>query len=153
MIDGELVGRKLLLIAKDVEALQGLADMTLGVFLESPVNEVLAERYIERAVGRMIDVNYHLLTESGQAPPPDYHQSFVQLTTLGVCTPEFARRLASCAGLRNRIAHEYDDIDPQKLFEAIRQAVHDVPEYLGLVDTWIHRTDGTSTSSGAPAEE
>ena len=60
MIDSELVGRKLLLIAKDVEALQGLADMTLGVFLESPVNAVLAQRYIERAVGRMIDVNYHL---------------------------------------------------------------------------------------------
>jgi uncharacterized protein YutE (UPF0331/DUF86 family) len=77
MIDADLVGRKLLLIAKDVEALQGLADMTLDAFLQSPVNAVLAERYIERAVGRMIDINYHLLTESGQAPPPDYYQSFV----------------------------------------------------------------------------
>jgi uncharacterized protein YutE (UPF0331/DUF86 family) len=152
MIDSELVGRKLLLIAKDVEALQGLADMTLGVFLESPVNAVLAERYIERAVGRMIDVNYHLLTESGHAPPPDYYQSFVQLTAVGVCTPEFARRLASCAGLRNRIAHEYDDIDPQKLFEAIRQAVRDVPEYLDQVDTWLRRSDGTSDPTVPPAE-
>jgi uncharacterized protein YutE (UPF0331/DUF86 family) len=51
--------------------------MTLDAFLQSPVNAVLAERYIERAVGRMIDINYHLLTESGQAPPPDYYQSFV----------------------------------------------------------------------------
>jgi len=74
MIDADLVGRKLLLIAKDVEALQGLADMTLDAFLHSSTNAVLAERYIERAVGRMIDINYHLLTESGQAPPPDYYQ-------------------------------------------------------------------------------
>src|SRR5450756_654424 len=68
------------------------------------------ERYIERAVGRMIDVNYHLLTEFGQAPPPDYYQSFVQLATLGVYPAEFAARIASCAGLRNRIAHEYDAV-------------------------------------------
>jgi uncharacterized protein YutE (UPF0331/DUF86 family) len=137
MIDADLVGRKLLLIAKDVEALQGLADMTLDAFLHSSTNAVLAERYIERAVGRMIDINYHLLTESGQAPPPDYYQSFVLLAPLGVCAPEFATRIASCAGLRNRIAHEYDDVDPQKLFEAVRQAVHDVPEFLARVDSWL----------------
>ena len=33
MIDTELVTRKMLLITKDVEALQGLADMTPEVFL------------------------------------------------------------------------------------------------------------------------
>ena len=139
MIDAELVGRKLLLIAKDLEALKALADMTLDAFLESSTNAVLAERYIERAVGRMIDINYHLLTQSGQAPPPDYYQSFVQLAALGLYASEFAQRIAACAGLRNRIAHEYDDIDPRKLFEAVRQAMHDGPEYLGHVDAWLGR--------------
>jgi len=139
MIDTELVTRKILLIARDVEALQGLAAMTLEAFLGSSIHAVLAERYIERAVGRMIDINYHLLTESGQAPPPDYYQSFVQLTTLGVYPAEFAQQVASCAGLRNRIAHEYDDIDPQKLFEAVRQAGHDIPEYLRHVNSWLAR--------------
>ena len=80
----------------------------------------------------MIDINYHLLTESGQAPPPDYYQSFIQLATFGVYPAEFAQRIAARAGLRNRIAHEYDDIDPQKLFEAVRQAVGDLPEYGAL---------------------
>ena len=139
MIDAELVDRKILLITRDVEALQGLANTTLDVFLDSPINAVLAERYIERAVGRMIDVNYHLLTESGQAPPPDYYQSFVQLATLDVYAPEFAQRIASCAGLRNRIAHEYDDIDSRKLFEAVCQATRDIPEYLRHVDAWLVR--------------
>ena len=137
MIDAELVGRKLLLIAKDLEALRDLASLERNTFVESAVNSVLAERYVERVVGRMIDVNYHLLTESGQAPPPDYFQSFVQLATLGVYPPEFGRRVAACAGLRNRIAHEYDDIDPQKLLDAIRQAALDVPEYMELVERWL----------------
>jgi uncharacterized protein YutE (UPF0331/DUF86 family) len=139
MIDNELVTRKILLITKDVEALRVLAAMTPEVFLGSSINAVVAERYIERAVGRMIDINYHLLTESGQAPPPDYYQSFTQLAMLGVYPAEFGQRIAACAGLRNRIAHEYDDIDPQKLFEAVRQAVRDLPEYLRSIESWLAR--------------
>jgi uncharacterized protein YutE (UPF0331/DUF86 family) len=139
MIDNELVTRKILLITKDVDALRGLAAMTLDVFLESPIHAVVAERYIERAVGRMIDINYHLLTESGQAPPPDYYQSFIQLVSLGVYPADFGQRVAACAGLRNRIAHEYDDIDSRKLFEAVRQAVGDLPEYLSCVNDWLAR--------------
>jgi len=139
MIDAELVGRKLLLIAKDVEALTALAALTSETFLGNPVNAVLAERYVERAVGRMIDVNYHLLTESGHPPPPDYYQSFVELATLGVYSIEFARRIAASAGLRNRIAHEYDEIDPEKLYEAVCQAVHDLPEYACRVDRWLEQ--------------
>ncbi|MDO8836276.1 MAG: DUF86 domain-containing protein [Vicinamibacterales bacterium] len=139
MIDRELVTRKMLLIAKDIGAIEELAAMTAETFLASPMNAVLAERYVERVVGRMIDVNYHLVTEAGQAPPPDYFQSFVQLATLGVYPSEFARRMAACAGLRNRIAHEYDDIDPRKLFQAVRQAVLDAPEYLRYVDAWLDR--------------
>jgi uncharacterized protein YutE (UPF0331/DUF86 family) len=139
MIDTELVGRKLLLIAKDVEGLTALAAMTLNSFLGNPINAVLAERYVERAVGRMIDINYHLLTESGQPPPPDYYQSFLHLATLGVYSAEFAQRIAASAGLRNRIAHEYDEIDPQKLYQAVCQAVHDLPEYASRVDAWLEQ--------------
>jgi uncharacterized protein YutE (UPF0331/DUF86 family) len=137
MIDRELVTRKMVLIAKEIEALRALAALAPEAFMDSPVNGVLAERYVERAVGRMIDINYHVLTESGQAPPSDYYQSFIQLSHLGVYPVEFAQRIAACAGLRNRIAHEYDDIDPQKLFEAIRQADQDLPEYLRSIDNWL----------------
>jgi uncharacterized protein YutE (UPF0331/DUF86 family) len=63
---------------------------------------VLAERSVERTVGRTIDINDHLLTESGHAPPPDYYQSFVELAGLGVYPPAFGQRIAAGAGLRNR---------------------------------------------------
>jgi uncharacterized protein YutE (UPF0331/DUF86 family) len=55
----------------------------------------LAERYLERIIGRMIDINYHVLTESGQPPPPDYYPSFTALATI----PEYLKRLAAHVGL------------------------------------------------------
>jgi uncharacterized protein YutE (UPF0331/DUF86 family) len=37
------------------------------------------------------------------------------------------------------IDRELDGIDPRKLFEAVREAVHDVPEYLRYVDASLGR--------------
>jgi uncharacterized protein YutE (UPF0331/DUF86 family) len=133
MIDRELVTRKLALITADLQALVPLAAKTLDEFLASDTDEVLVERYLERIVGRMLDVNYHLLVESGQRPPKDYYESFTQLAKVGALSAAFATRIAACAGLRNRLVHEYDDIDPERVHEAASTALKDVPEYLRLI--------------------
>jgi uncharacterized protein YutE (UPF0331/DUF86 family) len=139
MIDRELVTRKLTLITADLQALAPLAAKTREVFLASDTDEVLVERYLERIVGRMLDVNYHLLVESGQRPPKDYYESFTRLAKLGTLPVEFASRIAACAGLRNRLVHEYDDIDPGRVHEAAASAVRDVPEYLRLVRRFVEK--------------
>ena len=112
MIDRELITRKMSLILEDVAAMTRLSRLSRAQYLEDSINEALAERYLERAIGRMIDINFHLITESGHAPPKDYHESFIRLGTLGVMTSDLAKETAMAAGLRNRIVHEYDDIDP-----------------------------------------
>ena len=133
MIDRELVTRKMTLVVQDLRRLELLAAKGRDAYLASEVDETLAERYLERMIGRMIDVNYHLLTESGEAPPSDYHESFLALARLGVLEPAFARRLAPRAGLRNRIVHEYDTLDPGRVFDALAAALTDVPAYLAAV--------------------
>lgn len=136
MVDPELVTRKLALITGDLDHLARIARQGLDEYLASLTDEVLAERYLERIIGRMIDINYHLITETGSPPPRDYHDSFTLLAPLGILSPAFAARLAACAGLRNRLVHEYDEIDHRKVHEALRDAVRDIPEYLAL----IHRS-------------
>jgi uncharacterized protein YutE (UPF0331/DUF86 family) len=139
MIDRDLITRKLALIAADVKALAPFATKSLADYLRSDIDEVLVERYLERIVGRMIDVNYHVLIESGYPPPTDYYQSFTQLARLGVLPLEFATQLAACAGLRNRLVHEYDDIDAARVHEAAGAAVHDVPEYARHVRRFVEQ--------------
>jgi uncharacterized protein YutE (UPF0331/DUF86 family) len=133
MIDPDLVTRKLTLILQDLPALTDLARKSQAEYLSDPIYQVLAERYLERTIGRMIDVNYHLITESGHAPPKDYHESFVSLGTLKILPVEFARALGSAAGLRKRIVHEYDEIDAVKLHEALQTAIKQIPIYIDAV--------------------
>lgn len=137
MIDRELVIRKMLLIAEDLRRLEALAAKRRDEYLASEIDETLAERYLERMIGRMIDVNYHVLTESGEAPPRDYFESFVALARIGALPADFAARLAPCAGLRNRIVHAYDDLDPGRVYDALGAALIDFPTYLAAIRRFL----------------
>ena len=139
MIDRLLITRKMSLILDDLTAMTQLSQLSREQYLKDSINEALAERYLERAIGRMIDVNFHLVTESGHAPPKDYHESFVLLGTLGVMTADLAKEMAMAAGLRNRIVHEYDDIDPERVYEALPLAVRRIPVYLDHIQRFIER--------------
>ena len=132
--DRELVTRKLLLVAADIEALHTIAGRGVQPYVHSWVDQAVAERYLERAIGRMIDINFHLITGSGHPPPADYHASFLRLGDLGVLDPTFARQIARAAGLRNRLVHDYEEIDHAKVFDALTDAVRDVPRYLDAVN-------------------
>ena len=141
MIDADLVVRKQVLILRDLEALAGIARTPIEQFLALGLQQSAAERYLERIIGRMIDINYHVLTESGHAPPKDYYDSFVAMGSAGVLPVDFASRIASAAGLRNRIAHEYDDIEPARIHEAVGSALVTVPEFLRHVLAFVHRSE------------
>jgi uncharacterized protein YutE (UPF0331/DUF86 family) len=122
------------LIAGDLKHIIRLAAMALTDYLTDAHAEILAERYVERTVGRMIDINYHIITESGEAPPRDYYESFLKMGILGMIPVDLARRIASCAGLRNRIVHEYDEIDPIRIHEGLQAAARDIPSYLENIE-------------------
>ncbi|TKB72443.1 MAG: DUF86 domain-containing protein [Nitrospira sp.] len=139
MIDRRLITRKMSLILEDLAGMIRLSQLPREQYLKDSINEALAERYLERAIGRMIDVNFHLVTESGHAPPKDYHESFVLLGTLGVMTADLTKEMAMAAGLRNRIVHEYDDIDPERVYEALPVAVRQIPVYLDHIQHFLEK--------------
>jgi len=140
MVDRDLVTRKIALIVDDLSAVTAIAQNPVADYLASATDELVTERYLERMIGRMIDINYHLVTEAGHAPPRDYYESFTQLAKLGILPPGFASQIAACAGLRNRLVHEYDEIDPRRVYEGLQAAVRDIPECLRRVHEHVAST-------------
>ena len=59
---------------------------------------------------------------------------------LGVSDVEFGRLIAAFAGLRNRIVHEYDEVDPRKVYEALATAIEDVSAHLRAVEDYVRWT-------------
>lgn len=132
-IDHNLINRKISFIRKDLGSLSFLDKVSLKTFLSKADYEALAERYLERIVGRMIDINYHILAEKEKRIPVDYFTSFVELGKKNYLPRKFADSIADSAGLRNRLAHEYDEIDEKKIYAAAKSALKDVPKYLKYI--------------------
>ncbi|MBI2401678.1 MAG: DUF86 domain-containing protein [Gemmatimonadetes bacterium] len=132
-VDRELVTRKIALILGDLRDLEPLTKRAPDRSLNDQVRQLAAERLLERMIGRMLDINYHVITERDGLPPKDFYESFLRLGHLGVLPSDLARAMAPAAGLRNRLAHEYHEIDHAKVQEAAAQALVLVPKYLDAV--------------------
>ena len=129
-IDKSIIIRKITLINKDLKSLQKLSQLSLKTYLSKSEYEAMTERYLERIIGRMIDINYHILLEAEKENPIDYYSSFIELGKKKYLPLKLSITMADSAGLRNRLAHEYDEIDEKKVFEAMNSCLRDVPKYL-----------------------
>lgn len=132
-VDRKLINRKMSLIREDLKGLLFLDKISLKTFLLKSEHEALAERYLERIIGWMIDINYHILAEKENHIPVDYYNSFMELGEKGYLPAKFAEKIADSAGLRNRLAHEYDEIDEKKIYQAAKNCLKDVPKYLNYI--------------------
>lgn len=133
-MDKLLIRRKSALILGDLKEVERLAQLTGAEFLADRAHQLVAERLLERIIGRMIDINYHIVTDRDGVPPPDFYQSFTKLAQLGVLPGELAQALAPAAGLRNRLAHEYNEIDHGKIYQALGEVLSNVPRFLQAVE-------------------
>jgi len=137
MVNKDLIYRKIKLISKDLKGLKQISYLSEKEYVANPIWEIQVERHLERIIGRMIDINYHIITEIGDPPPSDYFESFVNIGKLKVLPKEFSQEIASYAGLRNRLVHEYNSLDEKKIYQAMKKLMKDIPKYFQYIEKYI----------------
>ncbi len=132
-LDKQLIIRKAKLIDEDLAKLKEFEGVSLDTYTKSFGIRLQVERLLERIVGRIIDINYHILKEEFDLFPQDYYKSFTQLAEKGVIDKDFAEDVAKSTGLRNALAHEYDAIDNTQVHAAIKKCLTQIPKYLNTI--------------------
>lgn len=140
MIDRTLVEQKLKLMRADLEELAREKPTDVDALLEDSRARHVVEHLLEHIVNRAIDINGHVLVESGKPPPDTYEDSFLKLAELGILPREFAVEIAKSAGLRNRLIHEYDGVNYEVLYDAIGDALRQYPEYITQMIGFLARS-------------
>jgi uncharacterized protein YutE (UPF0331/DUF86 family) len=133
-IDAALVRRKLARIKGNLERLAAVESLSLEAYRAAPLTPKATERLLQETVDAAVDVNLHLLRAGAGEPPPDYYESFVRLGKAGVIPDELARELAPSTGLRNRIVHEYDELDDEIILAAVSHARGGFARYIEAVE-------------------
>jgi uncharacterized protein YutE (UPF0331/DUF86 family) len=111
-IDPEIVLVRLRLITKYYNTLEEFCSASLDDFLTDFRQQLVVERLLQLMIQAAIDINEHILSKLSPGNSATNFEAFIELIKYQVITPELAQQLAPSSGLRNRLVHEYDDIDP-----------------------------------------
>lgn len=132
-----LVRRKLAGMTRNLGDLGLVAGMALEEYGRDRFRRKAVERLLQEVVEAAVDVNLHLLRAAGAATPPDYYESFVAMGREGMLPAALARSLAPAAGLRNRLVHEYDEIDDAIVLRAVSTAQDQFASYVAEIERYL----------------
>jgi uncharacterized protein YutE (UPF0331/DUF86 family) len=99
------------------------------------------ERNLELAAQGVIDISHRIIALTGAPKPQDYYGAILQMGELGVAPPEFARRLAPLAGLRNILVHEYLGIDWDEIHKNLDH-LDEISTFADFVRQWLNKRVG-----------
>jgi uncharacterized protein YutE (UPF0331/DUF86 family) len=136
-VEAAVIRRKLGLIMAALDALRPLARLTIEEYRARLYERKAAERFLQEAIEAALDINAHVLAETGATVPDDYYSGFTAMGDRGILSPALARRLAPSAGLRNRLVHEYDTLDDARVLAAMTTLLEQYPHYIQAIESYL----------------
>ena len=129
-LDKAVVQRKLEVIVENLRALDPVQHRKKEEYVKDFFMRKAVERMLQELIEAAVDINIHIIAESGNPVPEDYYESFISAGNRGILSPALAGQLAPSAGLRNRLVHEYDTLDHAIVLGAVDMAELLYPEYI-----------------------
>lgn len=130
-LERAVVERKLQHLRELVLLLRQESGRSLESFLADRREQLLVERLLHLAVEAATDLLEHLLVQASQVRPQTYADTFLQAGQQGWISMELAQRLVPAAGLRNLLVHDYEAIDPGRVYDAMAIALANLDALLG----------------------
>ena len=138
-IDEAVIRRKLGIIIDNLQALQPIQKMTREEYASDLYRRKATERLLQEIIEAAIDINTHLIVQTGHTAPDDYFDSFIKAGELRIIASDLAEKMAPSAGLRNRLVHQYDQIVNAVVHQAVQTASAQYSEYIGQVEEYLEK--------------
>lgn len=138
-LDADIIRRKLAVIIENLQALTPMIAMPPHQYAEDIYKRKATERLLQELIEAAIDINTHIIVQTGHQAPDDYYHTFVRMGELEILRMELALKLAPSAGLRNRLVHEYDAIENSFVLESVKMANELYSGYVKEVEGFLAR--------------
>jgi uncharacterized protein YutE (UPF0331/DUF86 family) len=128
-----VIQRKLSLLDNQIGKLElHLKDVAKGAFVSDWVLRCMAERALQVAAEIMIDIAERVVALKSAGPASSAAEAIDKLVGLGVL--KSADPYVRIARFRNLIVHQYEEIDPEILFDLARNHLDDFRRFRAEID-------------------
>jgi uncharacterized protein YutE (UPF0331/DUF86 family) len=91
------------------------------------------------ALQETVSLATHWLADAGLDVPGSYREIFLALAERGNIPADLAQRLASAAGFRNLVAHQYGVLDPARVHAMASQDLADLLDFCAVASQGMTR--------------
>ncbi len=141
-LDPEEIAQKLNRMVNRIDRLKQFEGLTLEEYLQDDLKQAAIERLLETIIDAALSINKTLLKRGAGITPTDSEsfknfESFILMGENGFIATELANQLAPSGSFRNVLAHEYDDIDSAQVYNALRKALTQYPQYVKSIQNYL----------------
>jgi len=97
------------------------------------------ERNFQLIVDEIIDINQHFIKELNLEISDDLEGTFHILGENKILPEDFVLKVAPVVGLRNRLVHRYDKLDPKIFIESFQKDYSDFEQYLKFISDYSEK--------------
>lgn len=95
--------------------------------------EAAAERRLEKAIQCAIDIASYIVSRNALGNPTQYRDLFLFLGRADILPPLLVERLEKMAGFRNILIHEYEEIEEDRVYQAVHEDIDDLVAFAKAV--------------------
>ncbi len=132
-----LVMEKLHTMKNYLEELEAIGQLSFEEYQKDSWKRYALERLIQLIVDLAVDINNLILTFLKQPASKDYYNTFIEMGEAGVLPVDFAVSMAPCTGMRNRLVHQYESIEPEIIYHAIPKTIEGFKKYMKYINHYV----------------
>lgn len=132
-IDRESLFFKLGKIRSTLRTLKMLGALPYREYTGDIEHRMTAERLLHVGIEAMLDVGNHIIAVEGLQAPLEYRDVFSILGKAKILPSHLVDRCQRMVGLRNRLVHEYTEIDHKRIHEILKHDLNDFGDYVRAI--------------------
>jgi len=136
MLNERFVKEKINLIEQELVYLDKMSKYSMEQIVSNFTLQAALERFLERIVVRVIDINEHIIEEtadSAMKSPKSYKETFFSLQALNILPEELVKRLLKAVNTRHALVHDYDEFQLSAIYSSVKDCLKDCHEYCDCI--------------------
>jgi len=133
VVDKAVVAAKVAAIRDAVDRIRGVLPPEANPFEADRTTREVVILNLFVALQETVSLATHWLADAGLDVPGSYREIFLDLAERAKVPRDLARRLASAAGFRNLVAHQYGVLDPARVHAIASTELGDLLDFCELV--------------------